>query len=398
MRQTLFILLSFMITAVYAQTNLVENPTFKQTEKKAVKETKQIAYAAPWTSPTLESADLYVTKTKSGMVGVPENQYGEEKPMVGDSYAGIVAYSYKSKIPRTYLQGKLTEKLEAGKEYCVTFHVSLADLSKYAVNHLGIALTDKELKENNSDVLQFDNAIESKRLTVYEQQFYWVPVCGKYKAKGGEEYVVIGNFTPEEKLTLNKIKRPRGFTKPQTYDAYYYIDNVSVVPSEEVDKCDCDVIPGMENAQTVERDFTSDKDVNTKTLKIINTDGTEAGMDGQDGGTKAAFSDKNIDGMTISFNPKSFDLSADEVKKLDMVVAYMKENIDEKVVATGFIDPSESDVDKLDGKRVSSVYKYILSKGIEKERVEREMGGKEGADAKDKLKNMRVLIKTQSAE
>lgn len=400
MRQ-LFLVLTIVITiGAQSQTNLVENPTFKQTEKKKIKENKQISYAAPWNSPTLEAADLYVKDTKSYLASVPENEYGEEKPMKGDSYAGIIAYSYKNKVPRTYLQGKLTQKLEAGKEYCVTANVSLADLSKYAVNYIGIALTDKVLAENNSDILKFDNAIVSTKLKVYEQQFYWTPICGKYKATGGEEYIVIGNFTEESKLTVSKVKRPKGFTKPQKYDGYYYVDNISVVPIEEVDKCACDVTPGMENAQTVERDFTSDKSVNTKTVKIVNTDGSTLtnSPGNKTGAPKVEYSAENINGMIISFNPKSFDLSDEEIKKLDFVVEYLKQNIDEKVSATGYLDKTESDVEKLDGRRVSAVYKYIVSKGVPKERVERNMGGSEGSDEKDQLKNMKVTIAVQAAE
>ncbi len=399
MRKFLFTIFSIATIGVFAQTNLVENPTFKQTEAKKMKEGGMIEYAAPWTSPTLESADLYNPNSKSFLSTVPDNEYGEEKPMEGEGYAGIRAFAYKGKYPRTYLQGKLTQKLEAGKEYCVTFHVSLSDLSKYASNYIGIALSDKALEENNSDILQFDNAIVSKRLTVYEQQFYWTPICGVYKAKGGEEYLVIGNFTPDEKLTTPRIKRPKGFTKPQKYDAYYYIDNVSVVAKEEAGKCNCDAIPGMENAETVERDFSSDQNVNTKTVKIINTDGTTmTDAANKSGAPKVEYSAKNVDGMEISFNPKSFDLSSDEIKKLDFVVTYLKENIDEKVVVTGYKDKTESDVEKLDGRRVSAAYKYIVSKGIPKERVERNMGGTDGSDEKNQMKNMKVVVKIVAIE
>lgn len=392
MRKILIIVLGLTTTISFGQTNLVENPTFNMTNKKGPKEVGQIDYAAPWISPTLALADLYVPKSKNYAINVPDNDYGEEKPMEGKGYAGIVAYSYKEKVPRTYLQGKLTEKLEAGKEYCVTFHVSLADLSKYACNYIAAALTDKEMKANNSDMLQFDNTIVSKRKTIYEQQFYWIPVCGVYKAKGGEQYITIGNFTEEAKLGLKKVKRPRGFTKPQKYDAYYYIDNVSVVAKEEVDKCDCDVIPGMENAETVERDFSSDDVGQAKNVKIINTDGSTT-----DGKPTTATVDANaplesIDGIALNFDPKSFAITEQANKVLDKIVEYLKKNTAVKIKVTGYYDKSESDVDKLDGRRVSSVYKYLISKGIVKERIARDLGGDTPADEEDNLKNMRVEI------
>ena len=102
--------------------------------------------------------------------------------MKGTGYAGILAYSYKNKSPRSYLQVQLTEKLEAGKEYCVQYHVSLADLSKYACNHLAVAITDKAVTANNSDVLKVESFIESRKLKIYETQFYWTPICGVFKA------------------------------------------------------------------------------------------------------------------------------------------------------------------------------------------------------------------------
>lgn len=393
MKNSLLIIVSLITTASIAQTNLVPNPNFKQIEKK-IKDKGEIKVATPWTSPTLAQADLYVPKSKNLAINIPDNSYGEEKPMEGEGYAGILAYSYKSKYPRTYLQTKLTQKMEAGKKYCVQFHVSLADLSKYATNHLAIAMSNDETVANNSEILQFESVIESKRLTVYEQQFYWTPVCGVYTAKGGEGFITIGNFTADEKLVTTKIKRPRGFTKPQTYDAYYYIDNVSVIELDKADKCDCDVIPGMENAETVTRDFNSDKTEKSSTVKIINTDGTEAGTKVDGGKTavvgKTATAD-DIDGMLIEFNPKSFSIVGTE-KKLDKIVGYMKANPDAKIMMTGFIDASEIGEDKLDGKRVSSVYKYVVSKGIAKERIKRELGGDMAIDEKQKTKNMRVEI------
>ncbi len=393
MKNTFLVILSLATVGAFAQTNLVPNPNFKQVEKK-IKEKGEIKVATPWTSPTLAQADLYVPKSKNYAINVPDNNYGEEKPMDGEGYAGIMAYSYKSKYPRTYLQTKLTQKMEAGKKYCVQFHVSLADLSKYATNHLGIAMSNEATTANNSDILQFDGHIASRKLVVYEQQFYWTPVCGVYKAKGGEEFITIGNFTPDENLTTTKIKRPRGFTKPQTYDAYYYIDNVSVILLDESDKCDCDVTPGMENAETVTRDFNSDETEKSSTVKIINTDGSEAGSKVEGGNAVAAVktaSVDDIDGMLIEFNPKSFSIVGSE-KKLDKLVAYLKANPDVKIMVTGYIDASESEEDKLDGKRVGSVYKYVVSKGIPKERVGRELGGDMAIDEKQKTKNMRVEI------
>lgn len=375
---------------VFSQTNLVPNPIFKDVSKK-VKGEGQIDLATPWISPTLAPADLYVSDTKNSLIGVPDNAYGGEKAMEGDNYAGFLAYSYKSKEPRSYLQAKLIEPLKEGKEYCVTFNISLADLSKYACNYVGAYISKDAVSVNNTDVLQFDPQIVSRKLKVYEKQFYWTPVCAVYKAKGGEQYITIGNFTPDEKLTTTKVKRPRGFTSPQTYDAYYYLDNVSVVPKEEVDKCDCDFVPGMENAEVVSRNFNSDASTSKEKIKIINSDGSTIGA------TNVVNDMKNKDMIVVSFDPKSFSIIGDATTKLNQLVEVLKASPTTKISLAGYYDASEKEIEKLDAKRVMSIYKYLVSKGIKKEMIGRSMEGTNNAQ-KDVLKNMKVEIKIINSE
>lgn len=382
----LFVITSVLFSvALFAQTNLVPNHDFNKIGKK-VKEKGQINMAEPWISPTLTQADLYIKNTKSGEIATEGNSYGAEAPMEGDNYAGILAYSYKSKASRSYLQVKLAEPLKQDAEYCVTFHVSLADLSKYACNYLGAYLSNDAVSTNNSDVFQFDAQIVSRRLTVYEQQYYWTPVCAKYKAKGGEEYLTIGNFTPEEKLNIAKIKRPQGFNSPQTSDAYYYIDNVIVSTITESDKCDCDFIPGVDDMETVNKTFKSDLSNQSSQPKIINSDGNVTTK-----GSKAFLED-----YTIFFEAKQVNISVAATKKIDKLIVYLKANPKDKVSLAGYMDELEKDEDKIDGKRVGVVYKYLVSKGVVKERILKEMKGV--LEGGDKAKNMKVEIKIQKAE
>lgn len=371
-----------------AQDNLVPNSTFQHVEKK-VKEFGQLELAIPWVSPTLAKADLFTSNAKNELLGTPENSYGEEKPMEGDNYAGFLAYSDNNKKPRSYLQVQLTQKLEAGKTYCVTMHVSLADLSKFATNYIGMTLTKNALSANNTDVLKIEKQIVSKKLTTYEQQFYWAPICGVFKAQGGEEYLTIGNFTESEKLNFSKVKRPRGMNEPQKPEAYYYVDNVSVVETTSPSKCDCDIDPAMRNAEVVNRNFKSDSNPSANTVKIVGSEGTSVSGKVT---SKNPESLTKINGLTIEFQAKSYSIT-ESTKKLDMIVAYLKANPTVKISVVGHIDKSEKAIDKLDGKRANSVFKYLISKGINAERVSRSVKADEQPiDAKDPLKNMRVEI------
>lgn len=372
-------------STLFAQTNLVPNHNF-QTANKKTKEKGQINMASPWISPTLAQADLYLKSSKNSLISIPANSYGSEDPMEGDNYAGFLAYSYKAKVPRTYLQVKLTQQLKEGEEYCVTFHVSLADLSKFATNYIGAYLSNDAVSANNDGILQFEPQIVSRRLSVYEKQFYWTPICAKYKAKGGEEYLTIGNFTPEEKLKITKVKRPQGFNSPQTNDAYYYLDNVIVVSAKDVEKCDCDFIPGVDDMETVNSTFKSDATSLENKVKIIDSYGSSTTTVGSTSDTKKG------ENFTILFESKKIDLSAKATKDIDQLVDFMKANPTIKVMLAGYIDESEKSEDKLDGRRVGAVYKYIVSKGVVKENVLREIKGTEGAQ-KDVAKNMKVEVK-----
>ena len=93
---------------------------------------------------------------------------------------------------------------------------------------------------------------------------------------------------------------------------------------------------------------------------------------------------------TIFFESKQMNISASATKKMDNLVVYLKANPKDSVSLDGYIDISEKDEDKLDGKRVGVVYKYIVSKGIVKERIIKSMQGV--AEDKDKTKNMKVEI------
>lgn len=365
-----------------AQTNLVPNHDFNKLAKK-IKEKGQINAASPWISPTLTQADLYVKNTKSTEIGAANNTYGGETPMKGDNFAGILAYSPKGKIPRSYLQVKLTESLKEDIEYCVTFHVSLADLSKFSCNYLGAYLSAEAVSANNNDILQFEPQVVSRRFTVYEQQFDWIPICAKFKAKGGEEYITIGNFTPESKLKIGKVKRPQGYNSPQSNDAYYFVDNVIVSPLNVDEKCDCDFIPGVDDVEISNKNFKSDVTTQPNNMKFIDSDGKASSLE-----------DKSLaNDFTLFFEVKKMDINNSSIAKLDNLIAYLKLNIKDKVSIEGYIDSAEKGEEKLDGKRAGAVYKYIVSKGIPKEQIINSMKGI--AEDKDSSKNMKVEIHIQ---
>lgn len=56
-----------------------------------------------------------------------------------------------------------------------------------------------------------------------------------YIAKGGEKFLVIGNFVPNEKLETLFIPQRAGKSSMLGSSAYFYIDEVEVIPLEPLD-------------------------------------------------------------------------------------------------------------------------------------------------------------------
>ncbi len=328
--------------------NLVPNPSFDIIKGK-VKEKGQIQIATGWISATLDNADLFSKNSKISDFGIPENNYGKELTDDGENYAGIVAQGLKNAVARTYLQTQLTHELQAEKEYCVQFFISLSDLSKFACNDIGAYISNKEI--TSVEILKYDDAIQPQILNsknkIYDNQDTWEPVCGIYKAGGGEKFITIGNFEKGTDAELKKMMRPKGFTKPQVNFAYYYVENVSVIPLDEVQNCICEKQEKKETMEVV---------VKKNTTTIV----------------KETVSVDEIKNKKIYFDIKSAGILASSLKDVDAVAKIMNENPDIKIKIIGYSHAEEkesADLATLPEERAKNVFNYLISKGINENRM-----------------------------
>jgi hypothetical protein len=204
----LILLFAISINAGFAQgENLVPNGSFEEVTKKP-KKLGEIANATGWVSPTGARADLF-SSAKVPDIDVPLNVFGKESPKDGDNYAGIVGFSYGSKVPRTYLSTKLSTPLKKGMTYCVKMNVSLAEASKYATNNIGIQLSGKQPGTDakvsiieEPSVLHFNNDLK-----ILSGRYNWTEICGAFVAEGGEKFITIGNFDSDEDTKNERMKK-----------------------------------------------------------------------------------------------------------------------------------------------------------------------------------------------
>ena len=221
--------------------NLVFNPSFEEHRKCPMKidALGVMTEADAWWQPTSGSSD-YFNACGSRECNVPHNKMGFQEAHGGNAYCGIYC---SQELYREYLQTELKEPLVAGKRYRVSFWVSLADKSPFAVATLGAMLTPQRLEDSTHGILMeremttLDGSNTQSIATHFEPQVLnsmdnildntkeWVEVSGEFIANGGERFLTIGNFLPFNKSSVVGME---GANLPLS-GAYYYIDDVSVV-------------------------------------------------------------------------------------------------------------------------------------------------------------------------
>jgi len=169
-------------------------------------------------------------------MGTPENFNGKQPADFGVGYAGL--YLYAPEDYREYLQVPLLKPLIAGKTYQLSFYVSLAERSDFAVKEFGILFSNNEInvdtkKELSKKIRYQIKGNEYSYMEIGYSNFYadtkdWILVHTEFEAKGTEQYLIIGNF---KNNTRTRLFRTRRTAKK---GAYYYLDEVTLKAVEEI--------------------------------------------------------------------------------------------------------------------------------------------------------------------
>ncbi len=350
-----FAITSLLAFGAFAQDgeNLVPNGSFESIEGKGPKKLGGIEMATGWESPTGVKADLFTFNKKVPDISVPKNIYGEENARDGENYVGIVAYSYNNKVPRSYLLTKLNTPLKKGEKYCVRYNVSLAEASTYASNDLGVMLTKKPYgTEDKGFITEARPSMLPEGNPVLSGTYNWEKVCNTFVAEGGEKFITIGNFQPDNNAT-KYVKRKKGSngTFAPILAAYYYIDDVVLYLVDEDHPCDC-----------VSADPTAgySKTIYSKAVKIADEMTPE----------------KKIELQQVYFAFGKADISSAGEEALTLIANQLKANPTLKLQIKGYADEAEelaaekvAQFQGVDNQRINAVFKFLSEKGIEENRL-----------------------------
>jgi hypothetical protein len=236
---------TFLFIQSKAQINLVPNSSF-EVYSICPTSSGQINYAIPWQgNPTGTTTDYF--NSCSSSMGIPNHgSDGFQYAHTGNAYSAIWVYDGVGMDYREYLQTQLIDSLKPNICYKVSFFINLYNGSQYATNNMACHFSNILISSTGTgNVLSLSSQITSLNNFIINDTLNWVNISGIYSATGGEKYITIGNFY--NNANTDTIITNYG-TNPS---AYYYIDDVSVIPIDSIPGGmpayagnDANVIPG----------------------------------------------------------------------------------------------------------------------------------------------------------
>ncbi len=334
MKNIISFLFLFILNITFSQ-NLVLNPSFEIIKDCPYSLGEFNNLVKNWSTPNWSTTDYFNNcSQKAGFV----NYNGIQKSKTGNGYAGM--YFYTDKNYREYVQGTLSQTLEEGKKYKVTFYISLADESSYAIKAIKVLFSEEKLKvtfrSKNIEKVINPNKATKKKFQLYsnsENIFFsdknnWMKFTFQFTAKGYENYFSIGNFN-----TNSKTKKEKILSQSPYFFSYYYIDDVSVEPLE--------------------------KEI-TKAIIV-----------------KGKIKKKQLEENKIhTFKNVLFDFDKSELlevslEELNQLYKYLENNPNFKVEIYGHTDDdgTQKRNEQLSKERAKAVSNYLISKGLNKNRI-----------------------------
>ncbi|MGZ4118016.1 MAG: OmpA family protein, partial [Bacteroidia bacterium] len=331
----LFILFFFSLKG-YDQ-NLVLNADFEQFHC-APWYISSIEDCDHWSNPTMNSPDYFNNDCKENKTSaVPDlNWWGYQLPQSGNSYAGFFAYrptnNKQEESIAEYIEAELSSPLKANEKYIIKLHVSLAECSTFALNKLEVYFSENKIKEKTVLLLKYDPQVESH--VNINDTAKWVTVEETFIAKGNEQYMTIGCFNTGKKIKYSKVDHSKAIKEPRG-EAYYFIDNVSVVPE-------------LTNETPISKD---------ESAKTVSSSGNE----NIHSGSKATES-KTI----IYFDPNEHELKKHSIHLLDSISNFLLTSKDYQISINGYCDNSGEEAKNqiLSEERAGSVSSYLKNKNI----------------------------------
>lgn len=220
----------FLASSLIAQ-NLVPNGSFEETIRCPVMhDSTALKY---WFVPTKGTADFWNTCKRAGNPSkpLPHPISGFQTAKSGNGIAGMATHNIILPDVREYIGVKLKNALEKDTTYVISFQVNLHDSSRNTTK-IGIAFSTIRQVHRNLDPMYLTPVLETSSSVGHIDTASWTQVDGLYKAKGGEQYLYIGNFHPDKKSGVTFYQHVKNWFDTGTY---YFVDDVLVANYSDSD-------------------------------------------------------------------------------------------------------------------------------------------------------------------
>jgi len=235
MTQLRYLLAFLLLTTGVNGQNLVPNSSFEQMRNCPIGfNQQQLTNIESWGQMGPGTPDYF--NACSEKMGVPENLFGHQDSQDGVAYAGLVTYSGNKRDYREFLQTKLIEPLGQGGFYCIEVYLAPGAKSEFVTDGFGMSLTPKAAK----DLVELEKSLvlSNPRLHFIDRYGEWVLLSTIIEAKGGENYVTIGNFKKDRTFSVLKRNTEQNQRSGNNW-AYVFVDNISIRQVKDKNECSC---------------------------------------------------------------------------------------------------------------------------------------------------------------
>lgn len=207
--------------------NFVPNPSFEVTKDIPCQWNQGLGkfqkWFIDWNSPTETTPDIISTASKSTCWSHPaKNNGGKQFPKSGINMIGMKLYGKggTDTFWHEYIQVKLKEPLKEDTLYYAEFWVNLSAKASKAVDNIGLAVSSEETLTRDRLPIYLTPEINANKI-INPRFFGWKKISGVFKARGGEEFVILGNFYGDDLTLIERIPGGRD-------GGYYYFDDVLI--------------------------------------------------------------------------------------------------------------------------------------------------------------------------
>jgi outer membrane protein OmpA-like peptidoglycan-associated protein len=355
----LIYLLIIVNTQLGLTQNLVPNPSFEEFSIKPLgpKRNTDKFGVNDWVSQNGGTPDYFNNTVKNKIVST-YNFMGYQEPKTGYSFVGLIIFDNKEfSFYKEAIQTKLKKKLELGTIYCFSMYISLAEKSDYCTNDIGVLFTKNKIEgtSNNLNVsprdikLNWNFDIPYKQYTPqiltksFIEDYDWILIQDTIVAQGGEQYLTIGSFIKETPIKKTKNFGSRGSNHYKNV-AYYYIDDVSLVPVSSAEECPCTIKQEEEIPEPPIVEQFLFKDTTVGSRMVLNN---------------------------IYFALNDSTLLDSSFTELNQLATYMEQHPNLKIELGGHTDDTGSDAynQSLSEARARAVVTYLEQKGVASKRL-----------------------------